>query len=121
MKGVVGVNISFKVGLILGIGGMVNLFIMFIDYEFSWLWFVISLVFLLSSNLWLLKRKISKRSEEREVYWAQHGVWSVGVLAIIFGIFKNGGIPQSYIIYAGFLVLLIVMQFNLYKYKLKMV
>ena len=73
-------HISFQIGLVLGIGGIVNLFIMFIEQEFSLMWLLFSLVLIIGSDRWL-RSKTTLRSEElKEIYWAKHGVWSVGIV-----------------------------------------
>ncbi|WP_010290051.1 hypothetical protein [Kurthia massiliensis] len=109
---------KFQIGLILGIASTVNLFISFIDKEFSLIWISISILLLVLSNVWLLKRKINLDSEKKELYFAKHGVWSVGLLVILFGFFKNG-ITVNYVLVSIFIVVLVLIQFSLYDYKLK--
>lgn len=113
-----GSNYKFQMGLILGIASTVNLFISFLDKEFSLIWIFISILLLAISNIWLLKRKINLDSEKKELYFAKHGVWSTGLLVILFGFFKNG-ITVNYVLVSICVIILILIQFSLYNYKLK--
>lgn len=100
-----GSNYKFQMGLILGIASTVNLFISFIEKEFSLIWISISILFLALSNIWLLKRKINLDSDNKELYFAKHGVWRVGLLVILFGFFKNG-ITVNYVLVSVFIIIL---------------
>ena len=113
-----GSNYKFQMGLILGIASTVNLFISFLDKEFSLIWIFISILLLAISNFWLLKRKINLDSEKKELFFAKHGVWSVGLLVILFGFFKNG-ITVNYVLVSIIVIILTLIQFSLYNYKLK--
>ncbi len=111
-------SLSFQIGIILGIGGMVNLFIMFVDQEFSLIWLLFSLAVVIGSDIWLLSRGNLKSDERKEVYWAKHGVWSVGILAILFGLFKNMDFTLSYMICTFLMILAVIAQFTIYRYRL---
>ncbi len=112
-------NFKFEIGMIWGIGGVVNLFVAFMDSEFALIWILFSLALIIGSDIWLLNRKITRSEEKKELFWAKHGVWSVGLLALIFGIFKHGGMTTDFFIPAILIIIVVVIQFGVYSYKLQ--
>ena len=112
-------NFKFEIGMILGIAGVVNLFIAFMDSEFALIWILFSLAVILGSDIWLWKRKITTSEEKKELFWAKHGVWSVGLLVLLFGIFKHIGITTDFLTSAILIVVVVVVQFGLYSYKIQ--
>lgn len=111
-------HISFQIGLVLGIGGIVNLFIMFIEQKFSLMWLLFSLVLIIGSNRWLLSKTTLRSEELKEIYWAKHGVWTVGIVVLFIGSFKHE-FTTNFLISTVLLIALIIIQFVIYRYQLK--